>query len=541
MSHFTNGGRIVPILEGTDSHDDALENIQTLDTSFPSITPSLISASSILPSETMPRLSQDRHAKRVKPADHSSLEMPSLQERGLYALPTEGDGNCLYYSLSDQLYGNTHHADEIRQRLANHMAENKDYFMQFVVAEGGERRRPRRAAASAYATRSVNVSAPSHKDMELRFQEMIATSRKNGEWGSSEHLQAFCQVFKVDLNVYTMQGVSEFRDINAAPGESRNVLHVAYHDFKHYSSARVINGSHNGLLDKLKPFAETEKIRAEAFADSKFEVDHKQSILPEEKTVDLVKQGLTEATADLKSEVHHDQPLSERKAVDDTKESPFAVVIPGNHYDQQCKETTAPAAKAAGHTGNDGLAVDLYPPLDIKSIQEGLGGKYDRETIVDMLQKCRGDIDRAFAALLDDQTDVPVDKKAAPTIPVKPSLQASRSSSPFSTGSKRSAEDSDDSEDPRPARRTRPKRRLVSNLTLGVDISFRDELDEVVSLNLRMNSHSENGQDTDRPTGQPIDGQDTDQSSRGNPTPEPADVKESKCRRSGRLSRPRPI
>jgi hypothetical protein len=138
-------------------------------------------------------------------------------------------GNCLYYSLSDQLYGNTHHADKIRQLLANHMAANKDYFMQFVVAEGGERRRPRRAAASAYATRSANVSAPSQKDMEIRFQEMIATSRKNGEWGSSEHLQAFCQVFKVDLNVYTMQGVSEFRDINAVPGESRNVLHVAFH------------------------------------------------------------------------------------------------------------------------------------------------------------------------------------------------------------------------------------------------------------------------------------------------------------------------
>jgi hypothetical protein len=92
MAHHTNGGRIVPILEGTDCHDAALKKRQTLDTSLPSISPSLNFASSILPSATMPRLSQDRHAKRVKPADHASLEMPSLQERGLYALPTEGDG-----------------------------------------------------------------------------------------------------------------------------------------------------------------------------------------------------------------------------------------------------------------------------------------------------------------------------------------------------------------------------------------------------------------------------------------------------------------
>lgn len=138
-------------------------------------------------------------------------------------------GNCLYYSLSDQLYGDAHHADEIRQLLANHMASNKDYFMQFVVAEGGERRRPKRAAASAYATRSADVSAPSQEDMERRFQEMIATTRKNGEWGSSEHLQAFCQAFKVDLNVYTMDGVSVFQDVNALPTQPRDVLHVAFH------------------------------------------------------------------------------------------------------------------------------------------------------------------------------------------------------------------------------------------------------------------------------------------------------------------------
>ncbi|KAJ5841515.1 hypothetical protein EN45_068990 [Penicillium chrysogenum] len=458
MSLLTNGGRIVPILTGSGSHPT--EKAALLDAS-----PSPIPPSSISDPQTMPLL-QDQ---QVKPMHHASLEMASLQERGLYALPTEGDGNCLYYSLSDQLYGDTHHADEIRQLLANHMASNKDYFMQFVVAEGGERRRPKRAAASAYATRSADVSAPSQQDMERRFQEMIATTRKNGEWGSSEHLQAFCQAFKVDLNVYTMDGVSVFQDVNALPTQPRDVLHVAFHDFKHYSSVRNIEGKHEGLLTKLAPFQpikEEERMKSEVVPDSKSDIDSDQLISPEEKT--------------------------------------------GN-----------------GYLADDaGLAVDLYPPWDIKSIQEGLGGRYDRETIVDMLQRCRGDIDRAFAALLDEKTDIPFEKKAAPGIPVKPSLQASRSSSPFSTGSKRSAEDSDDSEDPRPARRTRPKKRLVSNLTLGVGISFRDEHDEVVSLNLRMNSDAEDGQATD-----PLP---------GNTNPEQSDTDGKKCRRSRRLSRQRP-
>jgi hypothetical protein len=127
------------------------------------------------------------------------------------------------------LYGITHHADEIRQRLATHMANNKKYFMQFVVAEGGERRRPKRAAVSAYATRSADILTPSLEDKERRFEDMIATTRKNGEWASSEHLQAFCQVFQVDLNVYTMDGVQVFRDVNALPDQPRDVLHVAFH------------------------------------------------------------------------------------------------------------------------------------------------------------------------------------------------------------------------------------------------------------------------------------------------------------------------
>ena len=137
-------------------------------------------------------------------------------------------GNCLYYSLSDQLYGDTSHADKIRQRLADHMATHKEYFMQFV-SEGGERRRPRRAAASTYATRSADISAPSEQDKERRFEDMIAKSRTNFEWASSEHIQAFCQSYKLDVTVYTSDGVRPFQDVNAPRGESRNVVHVAFH------------------------------------------------------------------------------------------------------------------------------------------------------------------------------------------------------------------------------------------------------------------------------------------------------------------------
>ena len=109
------------------------------------------------------------------------------------------------------------------------MANHRKYFLQFVAAKGGERRRPKRAAASTYATRSADIPAPSEEEKEQRFEEMVALTRRNGEWGSSEHLQAFCQAFRVDINVYTLDGVQVFRDVNALHDEPRDVIHVAFH------------------------------------------------------------------------------------------------------------------------------------------------------------------------------------------------------------------------------------------------------------------------------------------------------------------------
>ena len=88
MSLVTNGGRIVPILTGSDSRDPTLEGSALLDASLPPISIPLIPSPS-----TTPRLSQNQQAcKQAKPVHNASLEMPSLQQRGLYAIPTEGDG-----------------------------------------------------------------------------------------------------------------------------------------------------------------------------------------------------------------------------------------------------------------------------------------------------------------------------------------------------------------------------------------------------------------------------------------------------------------
>lgn len=154
---------------------------------------------------------------------------------------------------------------------------------------------------------------------------------------------------------------------------------------------------------------------------------------------------------------------------------------------------------------SSGRVVEMATPWKISAIQEGLGGKYDRGTIIEMLQQCRGNIDRAFCNLLDENdsgSSTPSTHEASASVsgPNKAMLKThlqpsstSRSSSPFSNSSKRSADDADgsDSEDPRPAqRRRRPvqgrerKRRILPDVTVG--IAFRDDQNDLVSLRLRV-------------------------------------------------------
>lgn len=57
----------------------------------------------------------------------------------------------------------------------------------------------------------------------------MAESRKKGVWGGAEEIQAFCQSFKRDVNVYTVSGIQNFRDVYAPLSEDREIVHIAFH------------------------------------------------------------------------------------------------------------------------------------------------------------------------------------------------------------------------------------------------------------------------------------------------------------------------
>lgn len=82
----------------------------------------------------------------------------TLENEGLSIVDMSSDGNCLFRSLSDQLYNDRgHHHDEIRSDICDFLAANKEEFEMFLSTQDA-------------------------KD----FESYVADTRRDGVWGGKQ-------------------------------------------------------------------------------------------------------------------------------------------------------------------------------------------------------------------------------------------------------------------------------------------------------------------------------------------------------------------
>lgn len=190
-----------------------------------------------------------------------SDEFPLLSALGLYAADIRGDGNCLFNSLSDQLYGHQDEHPAVRAKVIQYMRDHASYYKQFldVYPGGGIRRNPKRKTTGSYNS-PVSFERPSQEDIDRVFEQHLQTMAKGGTWGDNMEIQAFSSAFDVDVKIYQrdfayMIQASHF-------GESRPVTHIAYHTWEHYSSIRNLDGPHTGLPNvQVKPLSPEEELK----------------------------------------------------------------------------------------------------------------------------------------------------------------------------------------------------------------------------------------------------------------------------------------
>ncbi|EWC47912.1 hypothetical protein DRE_02794 [Drechslerella stenobrocha 248] len=180
-----------------------------------------------------------------------SDEFPLLEGLGLYASDIIGDGECLFRSFSDQLYGNQAKAHEIRQRTTSYMREHADFFKLFLSVPPTRRKK------------SANAATPSQDAVDRAFTDHVNRMERSGVYGDNLEIVAFARCYAVNVKIYQREFAYQI-SCDDGDGQSTGtttttpqLLHIAYHSWEHYSSVRNSDGPHTGLPN-VSPKALTE-------------------------------------------------------------------------------------------------------------------------------------------------------------------------------------------------------------------------------------------------------------------------------------------
>lgn len=161
-----------------------------------------------------------------------------------------GTGNCLFASLSDQLYGAPSRHGEIRATVIEHMRTFRPLYEDFVHANDVIQKRATRAT-----TESIR------KQMEDdAFEGYLVAMSRNGTYGGQPELLSFVRSYDQDVMVHLPPSMGwdtltiSYKNEHREPGvEARPALHICYGGDEernaHYDSSQKSEAeNHNRAL-----------------------------------------------------------------------------------------------------------------------------------------------------------------------------------------------------------------------------------------------------------------------------------------------------
>ncbi|KAI8081785.1 uncharacterized protein BX664DRAFT_201146 [Halteromyces radiatus] len=186
-----------------------------------------------------------------------------LKRLGLTTKCITGDGNCLFRALSDQYYGYDKHHRSIRQEVCQYLQQHKETYQYFV-------------------------------EDDIPFDRYIANLQQDGFFGGHMVIVGFAKLRQVDIKVYqpgmiyVISGIDE--DVEEENNDDddddtgRQILHIAYHSWEHYSSIRNVDGPYSGMpeIKTLNPSSST-VIDTKGNSDGHTSDDNNNEVSPDSK------------------------------------------------------------------------------------------------------------------------------------------------------------------------------------------------------------------------------------------------------------------
>jgi hypothetical protein len=144
-----------------------------------------------------------------------------LATNGLRVKTMEGDGNCLFRSIADQMYGDAQRHGEVRSTIVEYMRTRRDYFKLFLDED------------------------------EEDVDEYLAQMSRSGEWGGNHELYAASETYGLSIYVYqNLRSNSRYLVQPALPETAGKkskkavplrAIGISYHGDVHYNSVRLLS------------------------------------------------------------------------------------------------------------------------------------------------------------------------------------------------------------------------------------------------------------------------------------------------------------
>ena len=155
--------------------------------------------------------------------------MDALASQGLSIVKVKGDGNCLFRSVSHQIYGDDRFHAIVRAKCVDYMECDAPFFSQFV--EGG-------------------LSG---------FSLYLAAKRMNSCWGDDPEIQALSEIYARPIEIWAYDSAAGARKLRTfhetSVFKSRPAMRLSYYGGGHYDSI-VSADSEASLLQTAPGVAE---------------------------------------------------------------------------------------------------------------------------------------------------------------------------------------------------------------------------------------------------------------------------------------------
>jgi hypothetical protein len=156
----------------------------------------------MIPIAHVPKINGELPSEDEQISDHERL-FQRLQLYGLVENKIEGDGNCQFRSLSDQLYRSPEHHNFVREQVVNQLAYNREIYEGYVP---------------------------------MAYNDYLKAMKRNGEWGDHVTLQAAADLFGVRMFVITSFKDTCYIEILPHFQKSNRLICLSFWAEVHYNS-----------------------------------------------------------------------------------------------------------------------------------------------------------------------------------------------------------------------------------------------------------------------------------------------------------------